>query len=493
MRCVTTSPSAASASSAETGSSQQAATTNTPATIADLQRSMVRGDLSSERLVELALAAIQRLASLNAFISVNREGAAQQAKRLDDMRRRGTVLGPLHGIPIAVKDNIHVAGLPNTAGTPLLRSFVPEHDAPAIARLQAAGAIVLGKTNMHELAFGITGINPTFGAVGNAQDRLCIAGGSSGGTAVAVAAGMAVAGLGTDTGGSTRIPAALNGIVGFRPTGDRYPAAGLTRISHTRDTIGPMGRTVADVALLDGLLARCDTTLPAICLRGMRLGIPRIHFHSNLESAVSRLIEKLLGLLKDAGVELVEAELENIGTLNEKTGFPIAIFESGVVLGEYLATYQPGATLAALVDSIASADVKTIMRMVVERQFDERLYREALDRYRPQLRATYAACFKKHGLDAVLFPTTPLTARPIEEAMDSVRLNGKSVPVFATYIRNTDPGSNANLPGLSIPMTVPAGDLPAGVEIDGPEGSDRRLLAIGAAIEDLIRRHMAVD
>ena len=454
---------------------------------------MVRGDLSSERLVELALAAIQRRASLNAYICVDGEGALQQARRLDGLRSRGTVLGPLHGIPIAVKDNIHVAGLPNTAGTPLLRSFVPEHDAPAIARLQAAGAIVLGKTNMHELAFGITGINPTFGAIGNAQDPRCIAGGSSGGTAVAVAAGMAVAGLGTDTGGSSRIPAALNGIVGFRPTGNRYPAAGLTRISSTRDTIGPMGRTVTDVALLDSLLAGCGRTLPAVRLWGMRLGVPRIHFYSNLESSVSRLIEKLLDCLKDAGVELVEAELENIGTLNEKTGFPIAIFESGLVLPEYLARYQPTSTLAALVDSIASADVKTIMGMVVERQFDERSYRQALERYRPQRRDTYAAYFEKHGLDAVLFPTTPLTARPIEEAMDSVWLNGNLVPVFATYIRNTDPGSNANLPGLSIPMAVPAGDLPAGVEIDGPEGSDRRLLAIGAAIEHLVQRQMAVD
>ena len=211
-----------------------------------------------------------------------------------------------------------------------------------MARLKAAGAIVLGKTNMHELAFGVTSGNAAFGAVGNAHDKSFIAGGSSGGTAVAVASGMAVAGLGTDTGGSSRIPAALNGIVGFRPTGGRYPSAGITRISSTRDTIGPMAHRVADVALLDRTMAGESGQLPDVGLRGLRIGVPRGYFFDDLQREVRDSVESLLDRLDEAGVELVPADLAGIERLNEETGFPIVLFEARSLLSEYLAAHLPG-------------------------------------------------------------------------------------------------------------------------------------------------------
>lgn len=462
--------------------------------IADLQRSMAEGKLSSRELVLDGLAAAERLVFLNAFISLDGQGALHRARRLDELRHRGEILGPLHGVPIAVKDNIHVAGLPNTAGTPLLESFVPAEDAPVVERLKAAGAVVLGKTNMHELAFGITSANAAFGAVGNAHDRRFIAGGSSGGTAVAVAAGMAVAGLGTDTGGSSRIPAALNGIVGFRPTGGRYPATGVTRISSTRDTVGPMGLAVEDVASLDRVIAGEPRALPDIDLNGVRIGIPRRHFYDDLEPAVREPVESLLLQLRGAGVDLVHADLNGIGPLNGKTGFPIVLFEARSLLNEYLAAHLPGSTLKDLADAVASPDVRELLADVVRREVSESGYRRAMEHYRPRLKRLYADYFARHEVEAILFPTTPLTAKPIEDGSQTVQLNGEPVPAFATYIRNTDPGSNANLPGLSIPLAVPDGSLPAGFEIDGPEGSDRRLLAIGAAIERLQqRRSTAVD
>ena len=462
-----------------------------PAAIADLQRSMTRGELSSEQLVRRGLEAADRQDFLNAFISLDSQGALDRARRLDELRLGGEVLGPLHGIPVVAKDNIHVSGLPNTAGTPLLKSFVPMDDAPAVARLRAAGAIVLGKTNMHELAFGITSGNEAFGAVGNAYDRDLIAGGSSGGTAVAIATGMAVAGLGTDTGGSSRIPAALNGIVGFRPTGGRYPSLGITRISSTRDTVGPMARTVGDVALLDRILAGESGTLPDVDLHGLRIGIPRGYFYDDLQVEVRMPVESLLDRLIEAGVEPVHADLAGIGRLNGETGFPIVLFEARSLLSEYLAAHLPGQSLEALVDSVSSADVRNLMGDVLRGEVSEIAYRRAREHYRPQLQRLYADYFGKHKVEAILFPTTPLTARPIGETPDVVELNGDSVPAFATYIRNTDPGSNANIPGLSIPLPVPHGSLPVGVEIDGPEGSDRRLLAIGAAIERLLQRNSA--
>ena len=469
------------------GSWNSVSVASSPASIADLQNATRRGQISSEQLVQQALSAVARQEFLNAYISLDAQGALERARHLDRLRERGHILGPLHGVPIAVKDNIHVAGLPNTAGTPLLKAFVPLEDAPAVARLKAAGAIVLGKTNMHELAYGITSNNTAYGQVRNALDENFIAGGSSGGTAVAIASGMAIAGLGTDTGGSSRVPAALNGIAGFRPTTGRYPSVGLTRISHTRDTVGPMARTVADVAVIDRLIAADSEPLAALDLRGIRLGVPREYFFANLEPVVSTAMQNLLALLTAAGANLEHADLNGIGELNEGTSLPIVMFESGPLLSDYLATHLPDVSLRDLADSIASPDVRDIIARVAREEISESSYRQAVDYYRPKLRAAYATCFKTHQVEAILFPTTPLTATRIEETTATVSLNGAWVPTFATYIRNTDPGSNANVPGLSIPLAVADGGMPIGVEIDGPEGSDRRLLAIGAAIERLIQ------
>ena len=452
------------------------------------QQRMAEGTTSSEELTATALEEIERQNHLNAFISVDAAGAIALARRLDELRSQAQVLGPLHGIPIAVKDNIHVAGMPNTGGTPLLASFVPDEDAPVVARLKAAGAIVVGKANLHELAFGITSMNAAFGAVGNACDPDFIPGGSSGGTAVAVAAGMAVAGLGTDTGGSSRIPAALNGIVGFRPTVGRYPGEGLTPISSTRDTVGPMARSVADVALLDAVMADESTELPEMDLRGLRLGVPRDYFYDDLEPVIFDRIEVLFSVLRDAGVILVEEDLVDIAVLNQTARLPIVPYEAPILLREYLAEYVPGQTLEALVDSIASPDVRTMVTGAVSGAISESDYRQAIDFDRPRLQQAYANYFAEHRVEAILFPTTPLTARRIAETGETVELNGEQVPTFGTYVRNTDPGSNAGIPGLSIPLPAPADEMPAGFELDGPEGSDRRLLAIGAAIQSLVRQ-----
>ena len=310
--------------------------------ISRFQQSMVEGTTTSEHLTATALEEIDRQSNLNAFISVDAVAAIARAQRLDQQREQQQVVGPLHGIPIAVKDNVHVADVPNTAGTPLLQSFVPVDDAPVVARLKAAGAIVVGKTNLHELAFGITSMNEAFGAVGNACDPDFMAGGSSGGTAVAVAAGMAVAGLGTDTGGSARIPAALNGIVGFRPTVGRYPAAGLTRISSTRDTVGPMARSVADVALLDAVITGDDTCpLPKSTCKNFAWRVPRHYFFDALEPRVAVSVEALLNALRDEGAVLVEEDIPGIAALNEAVSFPVVLFETGVLLRDYLGRIRP--------------------------------------------------------------------------------------------------------------------------------------------------------
>ena len=427
--------------------------------------------------VENFYQSIERNQRYNTFITVNPGLPAPASDQ-----------GPLAGMYIAVKDNIHVAGMPNTAGTLLLKDFVPTEDAAVIARLKAAGAQIIGKNNMHELAYGITSNNAAYGAVHNGVNFKYMAGGSSGGTAAAVALGMASAGLGTDTGGSSRIPAALNGLVGFRPTTGRYPTSGMTMISNTRDTAGPMTHTVADAALMDRVLSADATVDPAVDLSTLRVGVPRGYFYENLDPDVSRVTEQVLARLASVGVKLIEADIEGIGDLNEKVGFPLVLFETSQLLPAYLEKYQPGATVEQLIAQIASPDVKQVVSDAMGGAIPEAVYLDARDVQRPLLQQAYADYFGSQAVDAIIFPTTPLPAVPLGADMSTVELNGAQVPAFPTYIRNTDPSSNAGIPGITIPAGVSGKGLPIGIELDGPAGSDRKLLAIAAAVEALLAR-----
>ena len=455
-------------------------------TVKELIQKMSTGAISSQSMLKEALTNIDNNIDHNAFITIDREGALSKAIQYDKLREMGELIGPLHGILVAVKDNIHVAGLPNTAGTLALKNFIPKEDAIVVKRLKEAGAIVIGKTNMHELAYGVTSDNKTFGAVGNSKSGAFIAGGSSGGTGTAVALNMASIGIGTDTGGSARIPSALNGIVGFRPTTDRYPTDGMTRISSTRDTVGPMVSSVEDCQLLDEILSGEKNNYQEMTLKGLRIGVPREYFYENLEPLIAEKTEHLLKQIKQAGAELVFENLNNVGEMSGDVGFPIVIYETNELLTSYLESNVPSETLRTLIEKISDSSVKEIMEMVLNKTISKELYKYVIDTHRPNLQQLYRSYFSQHSIDAIIFPTTPLTARPIEGSEVNVELNGSQVPTFKTYIQNTDPGSNAGIPGLSIPLSVTDNGLPFGIEIDGPENTDHKLLAIGLAIEKLI-------
>lgn len=462
-------------------------------TAGQLARDVCAGKVSSEQLVAAAIARAKERAELNAFITLDEPGARAAAKRAD--AAKGKSCKPLHGVPIVVKDNIEVAGLPTTGGTPALKGYTPKADAPVAKKLRDAGAIVIGKTNMHELAFGISGYNPAFktGAevgVRNAYDTSKSAGGSSSGTGAALGARVVTAGLGTDTGGSVRVPCAFNGCAALRPTVGRYPGQGIVPISHTRDTAGPMALTMADVDLLDRVITGAPPIQPAP-LKGVRLGLAK-PLLANMDADTQAAFDTALAKLKAAGVTLVEVEMPRLMDINGSVSFPIALYEAHDDMVKFLRHTGTRLTIAQVAEQAASPDVKgTYQGLVIPRKLpgpnntvvDARpAYDAAMKSGRPALKKLYAETFRQHKLDALVFPTVPKVAM----AADA---ESSSVPTFMGVIQNTDPGSNAGVPGLQIPLALGASSkLPIGLELDGPAGSDRRLVAIGLALEPVFGR-----
>ena len=421
---------------------------------------------------------------LNPFIHFDAATLLAEARRLAQLpvgRRESLAL---FGAPFVVKDNIDTANMPTSAGTPALRNQVPPRNAPTVQRLLDAGALLAGKTNMHELAFGITSNNAAFGAVRNPYDPTRIAGGSSGGTAAAIAAGVVEVGLGTDTGGSVRIPAALCGIVGFRPTTGRYEAGGVVPLSHTRDTVGVMAKNVHLVRQFDAVLAPKTMEADPKPLSAVRLGAPRTWFQEGLHKDVSACLARTLKLLAKAGATIIEADLPDIGRLNEAVSMPVVMYEVVRDLARYLRERE-GSSLEALVRQIASPDVAEAMQAAMGGAISEEAYNEVMATHRPALQAVYRDCFRKHRLAALLVATTPLPACAVGEDQ-STPLNGQEVPVFQTYIRHTDPPSNCGLPAISLPAGLSAAGLPIGVELVAPAGSDESLLQLAAAVAEIL-------
>ena len=455
---------------------------------------MSSGELSCERYAGELLERCRAARGLNAFITLDPERVLADARARDRERGAGVRPGPLFGLPIPVKDSVNTRDYRTTGGTPALESFRPSADAPIVAALRSAGAIVLGKTNLHELSYGWTSNNLAFGAVRNPYDPERIPGGSSGGTGAAIAARLAPLGIAEDTEGSIRVPAAFCGIAGFRPTTGRYSTQGCVPISPLFDQVGPHARNVADLLLFDSVAAATGavaaaaaplTEVTAPRLHGVRLGVARDYWYEGLDPEVERITAAALERLRHAGAVLVEAPLPGLSPLIDQVTEPIQNHDVRFALTRYLETYHADVTFDQLV-ARASPDIRAVFQQYVlpggTDFVTEVAYAAARDRHLPAIRNLYRNYFARTGVAAIVFPAVRVPPPRIGEET-TLDIAGKKVAFEDAVARNIAPGSTAGLPGLVLPAGLTRHGLPVALEFDGPPGTDRALLMLGLELE----------
>ncbi len=406
---------------------------------------------------------------LNAYLTVTGQAALAEARRAEREIARGKWRGPLHGIPIALKDNIYTRGVRTTAGSKVLADFVPEQDALVVMRLRAAGAILLGKTHLHEFAYGVTSNNVHFGPAHNPYDLDRIPGGSSGGSAIAVAAGLCAAAVGTDTGGSIRIPAALCGVVGFKPAFGAVPMDGIVPLCASLDHAGPLARTVGDAALLYRAMHGGPRTRAAAprSVRGLRLGWPEGYFFDRIEPEVMGAVDAARRVWEKKGVRVVNVKLGQMEAAN-RASTPIALAEAYQYHRE--AGYFPA----------RAADYSDDVRARLEKGASVTAA-DYLDARTVVRRATQEFRECAIQIDALLAPTVPIAAPRIGE--ERVTIAGAEEETRGALLRLCRPANLWGAPAISIPCGATEQGLPIGLQIVGFEGREAALFALAEVYE----------
>lgn len=405
------------------------------------------------------------------FLTLYLKTAFEAADDADCRLREGMSLGPLDGVIVSIKDLFDVAGEPTRAGSRTLADAPPAaHSAPVVQRLRRAGAVIVGKTNMSEFAFTGVGVNPHYGTPGNPFDRTRVPGGSSSGAAVAIADEMCEISIGTDTGGSTRIPAALCGVVGFKPTKIRIPTQGAFPLSPTLDSIGPLARSVEACAMADSILAgEQPPMLEPVALDGLRLGIPKGLPLEDLDTVVARRFESAIGALDRAGVRLFDMEFSVLDDMaHVQSTATIATVEAYQIHHERItmfgADYDPIVRSRIETGSAVSAD--QYARMLEDR----RALVNAMD-------------LRLADIDALILPTTPIVAPTMEEVSSPKGFNASN----RLLLRNTAIANFFDLCAISLPL-LGADSLPAGLMLFAGSGQDRKLFEIALSLEELCCR-----
>jgi len=422
---------------------------------------------------------------LNAYVRPTFEAARAEARAAEREIAAGRYRGPLHGIPVALKDNYWTRGVTTAAGSKLLADFVPPEDGTVVAKLRAAGAVITGKTNMHELAIGGSTTNPHYGPTHNPWRLDCIPGGSSGGSAAAVAAGCCFAATGTDTAGSIREPAAYCGLVGIKPTYGRVSIRGIVPLSWSLDHAGPLTRTVEDGALVLQAIAgydpadQCSADVPVPDftadlgrgLRGLRLGVPRPYFFDQLDAEVAASVETAIGVLRDLGASVEDVTFERAAWAPAL--FPVISRPEAASFQEELLRTRPDdygdvrvqvelGTLVLATDYLRAQRLRTALRQELEGVFTR--------------------------VDALVTPTTRTVAHPIGQPFTEVA--GKPVPNTShLWVGLTVPFDLTGTPAVSVPCGFAANGLPIGLQIAGRAWDEATILRIAAAYEGATSWH----
>lgn len=450
-------------------------------TLKEASDSVASRDVSPAELVEASLDRIDRHNdALKAFISVYADESRRVARASEELIHSGHSLGPLHGVPIALKDNVGLKGLRTTAGSKVLESWIPEVDATIAAKLKGAGAIVLGKTNLHEFAWGGTTDNPHYGAAANPWDPERFPAGSSGGSGAAVAARMCYGAIGTDTGGSVRLPAAINGVVGIRPTIGRVSNFGIIPLAYSMDTVGPMTRTVEDNAIMfqaiagydrrDGGSAHVPTDDYLADLergvQGLRIGIVPGYFFHHLQRPVHDAVRGALEVFEKLGAAVVDVEMEHIHG-NISAQLTIEAAEPSAYHQRWLRENP----------DYYGEDVRTLLE--VGELLLATHYIQA-QRYRTLLRSEFLDAFR--DVDVFICPTLPFTATRIGE-MEVIIEEEQPEAMLSAIMQFTGVPSLTGLPSLNVPCGFDDDGLPVGMQIIGGPFAERTLYRVGAAFQ----------
>jgi aspartyl-tRNA(Asn)/glutamyl-tRNA(Gln) amidotransferase subunit A len=451
-----------------------------PLTILEVAPLLRTKTVSPQELTRTCLERIERLdPALNAFITVSTESALAEARAAESEIARGEWRGPLHGVPIALKDLIDTAGARTTAGSALFADRIPTEDAEVVRRLKQAGAVILGKNNLHEFAYGGSSLVSHFGDVHNPWDPRHIAGGSSGGSAAAVAAGLCYAAIGTDTAGSVREPAALCGCVGLKPTYGRVSSRGVIPLSWSLDHVGPLASTVADAAIILQTIAGYDAAdittsdLPVAdyvsAVRDrpgkFRVGVPRAYFYDDLDSEVAAAVEQALDLIRT-----LVAEVKDV-SLDVPTDRKLQSAESYAYHAENVAKSPEMYQAETRRRIMSGANVSAQEYIVRRREMDE-------------ARRSIREIFGK--IDVLITPTMPMPAPAIadlKKTPDALR------PAELRLLRHTRPFNVWGLPAISVPCGFTQSGLPIGLQIAGPHWREDLVLRLGHAYEQVTAWH----
>jgi aspartyl-tRNA(Asn)/glutamyl-tRNA(Gln) amidotransferase subunit A len=438
--------------------------------------------ISSLDLTNEAIARIERLnPSLNAFITVTADLARTTARAADRELRAGKNRGPLHGIPITIKDNYWTRGIRSTAGSPILANFVPAADSAVAARLAEAGAVLLGKTNLNEFAYGIHGLNPHYGDVHNPWSLDRTPGGSSSGSAAALAAGIGFGSVGTDTGGSLRIPASFCGIVGFKPTFGLVSVEGIVPLAESLDHAGPLARTVEDASILfeaiRGEYPRSAREKHARPLAGKRLRIklawPRNYFFKLVDAEVRAAIESAVKMLTAMGARVDELSLPHLDESVDAS--------TNVGLAEASA-YHTSQGYFPERSGKYSEDVRKRLELGLRVSAVDYL---AAAKVRAKLTEDFDRAFER--VDAIVAPATTCTAPRLGEL--EIDAHGKKIPLRSAVVNTNRPANFTGHPAISLPCGFSRAGLPIGLQLIGPKWGDAKLLAIARTYEQAAGWH----